>query len=101
MAKLLILYNQPDDVAAFDEYYFGTHVPIFAQTPGIRSTTFSKGPINTLAGSGDFHLVAEVIFDSMDDLQAALTSEPAQAAIADLPNFADAGVTILTFDIRD
>jgi uncharacterized protein (TIGR02118 family) len=98
MAQLLIMYNQPADPAAFDSYYFATHVPIFAKTPGIRATLFSKGPMHVLAGTSDIYLVAEVTFDSMDDLQAGLASEPAQAAIADLPNFAAAGVTIVAFD---
>ena len=44
MAQLLIMYKQPADPAAFEEYYFSTHMPIFADTPGIRATTFSKGP---------------------------------------------------------
>jgi uncharacterized protein (TIGR02118 family) len=100
MAQLLIIYNQPDDPAAFNDYYFGTHVPIFAQAPGIRSVTFSQGPITTLAGTSNMYLVAEVTFDSMEALQTALGSEPGQAAIADLPNFAGAGVTIVAFDTR-
>lgn len=101
MAKLLIQYNQPADPAAFEEYYFNTHVPIFAQTPGIQSASFSKGPINVLAGTPDCFLVAEVTFASMADLQAGLASKPAQDAIADLPNFAGAGITIIAYDTRD
>jgi len=100
MTQLLIMYNQPTDPAAFDAYYFGTHVPIFAQAPGIRAVTFSQGPIATITGTSDIYLVAEVTFDSMDDLQTALASEPGQAAVADFPNFAGAGVTIVAFDIR-
>jgi uncharacterized protein (TIGR02118 family) len=100
MTQLLIMYQQPVDSAAFDAYYFETHVPIFAQTPGIRSVAFSKGPITTIAGANNVYLVAEVTFDSMDDLNTGLASAPAQAAIADLPNFAGAGVTILAFDTR-
>ena len=101
MATLLIQYNQPVNPEAFDEYYFGTHVPIFAQTPGIRSTSFSKGPIHVLAGNPDVYLVAAVTFDSMEALQAGLASPAAQAAVADLPNFAGAGVTIVAYDTRD
>lgn len=28
MAKLLALYKEPKDAAAFNRYYFSTHVPI-------------------------------------------------------------------------
>ena len=40
------------------------------------------------------------MFEAMSDLQAALHSEAGQAAVADLPNFAAAGVTILAFETR-
>jgi uncharacterized protein (TIGR02118 family) len=95
------MYNTPADPTAFESYYFGTHVPIFAETPGIRAVTFSKGPITLLTGVSDVFLVAEVTFDSMEALQAGLASKPAQDAVADLPNFAGAGVTMLIFDTRD
>jgi uncharacterized protein (TIGR02118 family) len=98
MAKLLIMYNQPADPAAFDAHYFGTHVPIFVQSPGIRGGSFNRGPVVPLVGDNAIYLVAEVEFDSMDELNAALASAPAQAAIADLPNFAGAGVTILAYE---
>jgi uncharacterized protein (TIGR02118 family) len=100
MAQLLIMYKQPADPAAFEEYYFSTHMPIFADTPGIRATTFSKGPITPIAGDAAYYLIATVTFDSMEELQAGLASPPAQAAVGDLPNFAGAGVDILIYDTR-
>lgn len=75
-------------------------MPIFAKTPHVRSVVFSRAPVSAVVGQSDIYLVAEVTFDSMADLQAALASAPAQAAIADLPNFAMAGVTVLAFDTR-
>ena len=101
MAQLLIMYNRPQDPDAFEQYYFGTHVPIFAKAPGIQSVVFSRSPITTVvAGKSDVYLIAEVAFASMDALQKALASEAGQAAVADLPNFASAGVTILAFEPR-
>jgi uncharacterized protein (TIGR02118 family) len=100
MAQLLIMYKQPADPAAFDDYYFSTHVPIFAKTPGIRGTMFSKGPVTPIAGTASYYLIAAVDFDSMEALQAGLASAPAQAAVADLPNFAASGVDILIYDTR-
>ena len=101
MAQLLIMYNRPQDPDAFERYYFGTHVPIFAKAPGIQSVVFSRSPITTVvAGHSDVYLIAEVAFASMGALQTALASEAGQAAVADLPNFASAGVTILAFEPR-
>ena len=45
--------------------------------------------------------MAEVTVDSMAELEAGLASDAAQAAVADLPNFAAAGVTIMVFETRD
>ena len=100
MAQLLIMYNRPQDPEAFERYYFDTHVPIFAKAPGIQAVVFSRAPITTVAGQSDVYLVAEVTFASMGAIETALASEAGQAAVADLPNFAAAGVTILAFEMR-
>ena len=100
MAQLLIMYNRPQDPEAFERYYFDTHVPIFAKAPGIQSVIFSRSPITTVAGHSDVYLIAEVTFASMSAIQTALESEAGRAAVADLPNFAGAGVTILAFEPR-
>jgi uncharacterized protein (TIGR02118 family) len=100
-AQLLMMYNQPADPEAFDTYYYGTRVPIFAKTPGVRNVTFSCSPIKGLVGNPTTYLMAEVTFDSMAALEAGLASEAAQAAIEDLPNFAAAGVAIMAFETRD
>jgi len=94
------MYKRPQDPEAFERYYFGTHVPIFAKAPGIQSVVFSKTPIMPIVGQSDVYLIAEVTFASMSALQTALASEAGQAAVADLPNFASAGVTILAFEAR-
>ena len=36
MATLLAMYKPPKDAAAFDRYYFGTHVPLAKTIPGLR-----------------------------------------------------------------
>jgi uncharacterized protein (TIGR02118 family) len=74
MAQLLALYHQPADPAAFDQYYFETHVPIAKKIPGLRSYITNAGLVNALAGSPAPHLIAELSFDSMADLQSALAS---------------------------
>ena len=99
MAKLLVLYNQSADPAAFDSYYHQTHVPIANKIPGLRSYLVSAQPPRALAGAAP-HLVAELIFDSMADLEAALVSPEGQAAAADLANFAHAGATLLAYETR-
>lgn len=100
MARILVLYNQPADPAAFDSYYFGTHVPIANRIPGLRSCTVSQGPVTGMAGVVKPYLVAELEFDSMADLQSALATPEAGATVADLANFAQAGAHVMYFDTR-
>jgi uncharacterized protein (TIGR02118 family) len=100
MAQLLVLYNQPADPAAFDSYYFDTHVPIAKKIPGVRSYVVNSAKPAMLAGTFSPHLIAELEFDSMEALQAAMASPEGQAAAADVANFAQAGVTLLVFETR-
>jgi len=57
VAQLLVMYNQPADPKAFDAYYFGTHVPIFAKTPGVREVVFSRRPVRSFTGNSGIYLV--------------------------------------------
>ena len=97
MAQILVLYNAPADPAAFDRYYHQTHIPIAKKIPGLRSHVVSNGPVQALAGTAP-HLVAILQFDSMVDVDAALTSPEGQAAAGDLPNFASGGASLLIYD---
>jgi uncharacterized protein (TIGR02118 family) len=97
MTHLLVLYSAPSDTVAFDRYYCETHIPIANRIPGLRSYAISSGPVTALAGTAPY-LVAELTFDSMADLNAALASPEGKAAADDLPNFANGGVTPLTYN---
>ncbi len=97
-AKILVLYKQPPDPKAFDEYYFGTHAPIARKLPRLRSTKFNAGPPLAFAGTAP-HLIAELEFDSLADLQAAMASPEGQATAGDLHNFAQ-DPTVLIYETR-
>jgi len=74
MAKLVALYKKPADVAAFDAYYFSTHVPKAKTIPGLRSYEVSDGPVGSAQGESAYHLVAMLGFDSLAAIQAAFGS---------------------------
>jgi len=100
-ANVLVLYNPPADPAAFNSHYFGTHVPLAKKIPGLRSISVSEGPVNAMTPGASYHLIAELVFDSMADLQAGMASPEGQATGADLPNFAAAGATILVYESQE
>lgn len=100
MASILVLYKTPADPAAFDRYYFETHVPLAKTIPKLRRYEVNKGGVATPAGASNIHLVATLTFDSMADIQAAFASPEGQATAADLANFATGGVDLLMFETR-
>ena len=94
MHILTVLYGQPDDPAAFDAYYTGTHVPLANKIPDVLSWSYRH--CSSLDGSTPpYHLIAELQFDSMESLQTAMGSPEGQAAAEDVPNFATGGATML------
>ena len=100
MAKLIALYKKPQDVAAFDRYYYSTHVPLAKTVPGLRSYEVSTGAVASGTGDSGLHLVAILGFDSMAAIQQALGSPQGQATAGDLANFGQAGVELLMFDTK-
>lgn len=101
MAKLLALYKNPQDPAAFDRHYSSVHLPLARKIPTMLSYEISTGPVTAAAGESPYHLVAILEFESMDAIQQALGTPEGQATAADLDNFAQAGVEMLMFDTKE
>jgi len=97
-AQLLAMYGAPTDPTAFEQHYRGTHIPLAKRMPGLRSYSVSKGPVSAGDGKPPYFLVAVLEFDSMEAIGAAVASPEGQAAVADVPNFATGGATILTYE---
>lgn len=95
MAKLFAIYQQPKDPAAFDSYYFGTHVPLAKTIPGLKSYEVTRGDVMGMAGKHGAYLVAILEFESMAAIGAGMSSPQGQATAADLANFASAGVDVM------
>lgn len=102
MARVLVMYKTPKDPAAFDKYYFETHVPIAKKIPGLRKFEVSRGCAVSPAGDSGFHRIAVLHFDDMAAIQAGLASPEGQAAAADVQVFApgEGAVQILMFETR-
>ncbi|MET0575495.1 MAG: EthD family reductase, partial [Mesorhizobium sp.] len=74
MARLIALYRTPKDPAAFERYYFSTHVPLAQKIPGLRKYDVSNGNALGPEGPSNFHMVATLYFDSLDAIKTALNS---------------------------
>jgi len=93
MPRLIALYSVPEDADSFDAHYRDVHAPIVARYPNLRDMRLSK-PAGVGGRPSPFHLMAEMVFDSAADLDAALMSEPGAESAKDLRSFASAGVTM-------
>jgi uncharacterized protein (TIGR02118 family) len=95
MVKLVVAYGAPEDSAAFDAHYASTHVPLVEKIPNLRR--FEAGKIlGTPDGSvPPFYWLAELWFDSVEELQAGMGSSEGQAAGADVATFASGGATLM------
>jgi uncharacterized protein (TIGR02118 family) len=94
--QLTALYSHPEDPAAFDKHYREVHAVLAGKLPGLQKFTVSWPAPGEDGAKPSYHLVATLIWDSAEDLQASFASPEGEAAMADLPNFAGAGVDILS-----
>ena len=98
MHRLIALYNQPGDHAQFRKHLSEVHLPIVARFPALRALRvgydLSAGPDQV----SPYFAIVECDFDDAAALQLALESPPGAEAVADVPNYAMSGVTILTYD---
>jgi uncharacterized protein (TIGR02118 family) len=101
MARLLVMYKNPRDAAAFNKHYFEKHVPIAKTIPGLRKYEVSQGPVVSPMGGSNYHLVAILHFDDVAAIQNAFGSAQGQAAVADVQTFATGGADIFIFDSRE
>lgn len=98
MHRIAILYGQPTEPAEFDRHYFDTHVPIVESLPGLRQFAWSKP--RPLGEGVDVYFVAELWFDTAEDLKTALRSPEMAAAGADLQNFSVTSIRMFSGEVN-
>jgi uncharacterized protein (TIGR02118 family) len=103
MARLVAIYKKPADVAAFENHYFGTHIPLARTMPGFRGYEVSHGAISVVAGPTDVYLIGTVYFDDLEAMNQAFASREGRATAADRRLYApdSTGVQIFAFDTRE
>lgn len=95
MVKLVVCYGTPEDTAAFDKHYAETHVPLVEKIPHMRRFEAGRVVATPDGSAPPFYYLAELSFDSIEDLQAAMGSAEGQAAGADVETFASGGATLM------
>jgi uncharacterized protein (TIGR02118 family) len=80
-ARFLALYETPADPEAFDRHYREIHIPLGRRLPGLRRYAVSRD-VAAVRGA-PYYLVAELDWDTMDELRAAFASPEGRATAAD------------------
>ena len=98
MYRLTVLYEHPQDPAAFDRYYHETHIPIARRMQGLKGWTIGKCESAAAGEPPPYYMIVGLFADSRADLDALFASPEGQATIADVPNFATGGFTFMFDD---
>lgn len=84
---------KPEDEAEFEAYYWDVHVPAAAKVPGMKRFLLTKTSDGLEGSEPAFYRVAELIFDTKEDLLKSSES-PEWAAMRD-----DAGLVIEKYGV--
>jgi len=87
MIKATVLYQLSGDTDEFYSYYFGTHVPLVNQIPGLdrfEAVVYGPGPDGSAPA---YDLIAGLYFPDPETFQAGLGSPEGQAVTGDVANF--------------
>jgi uncharacterized protein (TIGR02118 family) len=99
MVKVIVLYQPPSDPAAFEEHYANTHLPLAAKMPNVRRFEASRVVGTPDGGAAPYYRIAELWFDSQDEMQGSTSSPEGQATVADIANFATGGAQVLIAEV--
>lgn len=94
MFKVTVLYNEPTDPAAFEDYYFSRHLSIAATIPNVTRVETAKAAATPDGSPLPYFRMAEIWFKDLQTLQASMGSPEGRATVADLANFATAGADV-------
>ena len=99
MMKLTVLFGQPEDPEAFEEYYADYHLHLAAKISNVQR--FESGRMRAVDGSeSPYHRIAEMWFESAERMGEAMSSPKGEAASVDLPNFATGGAKFLVSEVE-
>lgn len=98
--KLVVLYTQPDDRAAFDEHYKNVHDPLVRKLPGLQR--FETGAITTALDGGEhtYHRIAELYFADQAAMNAAFGSSEGAATAQDYGKIAPPGSRMFVEEVE-
>jgi uncharacterized protein (TIGR02118 family) len=100
MVKFLVLWNTPADPVAFERHYRDVYIPLVRQLPGLRRYTIGHHT-TAIRGGEPYYWIAELEWDTMDDLQKAFQSQEGRAISQDFADVAsNAEVRSMVYEVE-
>jgi uncharacterized protein (TIGR02118 family) len=96
MAFVTVIYNQPKSAAAFEKYYWDTHVPLVGEKQaevGFLAAELTKFDATLDGKKPPFYRQAVLWFRNMAELEKGIATPGFKAIGDDLAKFADGGLT--------
>jgi uncharacterized protein (TIGR02118 family) len=93
--KLVVMYPQPKDVAAFEKLYQTEHVPMAVQKLAGKTKFVATKVVGSPQGNPPFYRIAEVHFPSMEALQACAASPGGKETIGHAAKISSGGPPVI------
>ncbi|WCK56336.1 EthD family reductase [Aneurinibacillus sp. Ricciae_BoGa-3] len=85
MTKITVLLPKPDDQAAFEEYYFGIHLPLVEKLPNVKDVSIMRS-FEVHNFDIELYFVVQFGFENRELMNESLQSPEGQALYADVSN---------------
>ncbi|HWZ43009.1 MAG TPA: EthD family reductase [Candidatus Saccharimonadales bacterium] len=99
--KLMVMYPQPKDVAAFDHIYEKEHVPMAVSKLQGKTKLVATKVVASPQGTPPYYRVAEVHFPSMEALQACAGSAGGKETLAHAVKISSGGPPVMMIAEED
>ena len=93
--KLVVLYTQPADPAAFESHYLDVHAPLVNKIPGLERWESARLVAAADGGEETYFRIAELYFADQGAFESALGSAEGQATAGDFQQIAPPGSRML------
>lgn len=93
--KLIVMYPQPKDVAAFEDLYLKDHIPMAVEKLKGKTKVVATKVTGSPQGTAAFYRIAEIHFPSMEALQACAASEGGQQTLGHATQISSGGPPVV------
>jgi uncharacterized protein (TIGR02118 family) len=98
--KLVCLYTHPSDAATFDAHYRDVHTPLVKQLPNLYKLEVAR-IAGALRGESPFYLIAEMYWESREQMDADMATPEMRAVGKDARAFAGDLLTMHVAEVEE